>query len=82
MNDNEETEETEVLNDHDQFVKDMEAAGFETYEYHGRYFWKGPAITCLHEQLQEVIRATSVKVQWDHMGLNSYVIYPKKYQGE
>ncbi len=58
-----------------QFCNDMEDAGFDVFHYHGRFFWEGPAVVC--GDLQEVIRATEIPLQWDSMGFD-YVIYPKE----
>jgi hypothetical protein len=45
-------------------------------EYHGRNFYEGPAVVVRRSQLQDVIRATSVDVQWDQMGKDGLVVYP------
>ncbi len=59
--------------EHIQFAEDCEDAGFEVRFYQGRYFWKGPAASC--DDIQDVIRATEVSVQWDQLGLG-YIVYP------
>jgi len=62
-----------------QFVNDMKAAGYGDAlraEYHGRYFYVGPAVDVEREELQAVIRATAVPLQWDQMGESGLVIYP------
>lgn len=59
--------------EHIQFVEDCEAAGFDTRFYMGRFFWRGPSVVC--EDIQDVIRATEVPVQWDNMGFD-FVVYP------
>jgi len=59
--------------EHKQFVEECEEAGLEVRYYQGRCFWKGPAVAC--EDLQEVIRATQVSVQWDNLGLG-WIVYP------
>ena len=56
------------------FAQDMEESGFRVYQYHGRFFYKGPAVKVT--DLQEGIRGTGIKVQWDSMGLG-YVVYPQ-----
>ena len=62
------------------FIRDMKASGIEVVEeYHGRYFYVGPAVSTDKENgptLEDVIRATTVKVQWDNLGLD-YIIYPR-----
>jgi len=62
-----------------QFVEDMEAAGYEVRHYEGRSFWKGPAVVTDNENgdtLQDVIRATDVRLQWDQMGRCDLIVYP------
>lgn len=61
-----------------QFVNDMEDEGIEVEHYHGRFYWEGPAVRTDRNgwpTLQDVIRATSVKVQWDSLGLDQ-IVYP------
>lgn len=64
---------------YEQFVKDMESAGIEYEEYHGRNFYHGPAVRT-HENgfptLQNVIGATKVELQWDNLGFD-FIAYPK-----
>lgn len=44
--------------------------------YAGRFYWEGPAVRADNErELQEIIRATTVPVQWDSLGLG-YIVYP------
>ena len=57
-----------------QFVADMSKAGLEVRDYRGRNFYHGPSVDC--EDIQDVIRATKVKVCWDNMGLG-FVVYPR-----
>lgn len=60
------------------FLKDMENAGYQTYTYRGRNYYEGPAVnTDRHNgpSVQDIIRATTVKVVTDNMGLD-YVVYP------
>ena len=57
-----------------QFAEDMSNAGLEVRDYRGRNFYSGPAVFC--EDIQDVIRMTQVKVQWDSMGFD-FVVYPK-----
>lgn len=61
---------------YEQFRRDMEAAGRAVTDYHGRYFYHGPAVACDNNELQTVIRETTVEVQWDHLGLG-WIVYPK-----
>ena len=64
-----------------QFRADMEAAGLELEDYKGRYFYDGPAVRTDESRnegpdLQEVIRMTTVPVQWDNLGYD-YIVYPR-----
>jgi hypothetical protein len=63
------------MSDAMQFVQDMEDAGFEVSDYHGRFYWHGPAVSCDRDEHQEVIRATSVRLQHDQLGLG-VIVYP------
>jgi hypothetical protein len=60
-----------------QFVNDMESAeGFyEVEHYHGRAYWEGPAVRVEKNELQDVIRATTVRLQWDTLG-DGWIVYP------
>ena len=62
---------------YNQFAVDMEDAGYKIEDYEGRNFYSGPAIFIETEELQDVIRATAVKLQWDTMGRSGLVIYPQ-----
>lgn len=57
------------------FTQDMKKAGYTVESYQGRYFYDGPAVICERDEFQDVLRATTVKVIWDSMGLG-FVIYP------
>ena len=60
------------------FREDMEQAGYEVREYAGRYFYRGPAVTTSRDAgvtMQDVIRATEVRLQWDNLGLD-WIVYP------
>ncbi len=59
---------------HQKFRRDCEGNGFEVRHYRGRFFYEGPAVVA--HDIQDVVRATTVKVIWDNMGLD-YIIYPK-----
>lgn len=56
------------------FADQCEEAGFRVSLYRGRFYYHGPAVSC--DDIQEVIRATTVKVQWDQLG-KGYIVYPK-----
>lgn len=66
------------MNKQEQFCIDMLKANFTVKQYYGRLFYKGWAVKCRREQLQNVIRATSVNLQWDDMGRGGLVIYPEQ----
>lgn len=61
-----------------QFREDMIEAGFAVQFYNGRHYYEGWA-TVIDDQdhLQDVVRATDVKLQWDDMG-KGLVIYPRQ----
>jgi hypothetical protein len=59
------------------FVTDMTTAGYKPFHYNGRFYYKGPAVTVDRNDLQDVIRATEVKLQWDEMGRDDVVVYPR-----
>ncbi len=61
-------------NKYEKFRRECEEVGFDVWHYRGRYFYEGPAVS-VHD-IQDVIRATTVKVTWDNLGLD-YVVYPK-----
>ena len=69
-----------LVEDAKKFVEDMAEVGIETEHYNGRFFWQGPAARTDEDgwpTMQDVIRATTVKVQWDNLGLD-WIIYPVK----
>ena len=68
---------------YEQFMDDMEEAGYDIEEdYQGRSYYEGPAvrieggIRSVHAELQDVIRATKLYLQWDEMGSDGLVVYP------
>ena len=66
-----------INKNHEQFSHDMEVAGFEDklINYRGRFFYHGPAVVVPDDMIQEVIRATKVRLTQDNMGFD-YVLYP------
>lgn len=65
-----------------QFVDDMEEAGFDMFHYSGRFWREGPAVRAGNGRdeepsLQDVMRATDVKLAWEELGLG-WVVYPAK----
>ena len=58
------------------FVYDMERKGFAVFNYKGRFFYEGPAITCHKHLYHEVIKHTKVQLQHDEMGKTDIVVYP------
>ncbi|MDP3702900.1 MAG: hypothetical protein Q8R78_00705 [Candidatus Omnitrophota bacterium] len=57
------------------FREEMEAAGYEVQEYRGRNYYNGPAVTISRDQLQDIIRATTVRLQSDALG-KGLIVYP------
>lgn len=58
------------------FRHDMDRAGYCVKEYNGKNFYTGPAVFVEADDLQEVIRATTVRLQTDQMGKSGIVVYP------
>lgn len=74
-------EEENDKDQYEQFVEDMEKAGIDYEEYHGRFFYHGPAVRTNENGFptrEDVIRATKVKLQWDNLGLSDFIVYPRK----
>ncbi len=62
--------------DYNIFTEELRNAGFDVEDYNGRYFYHGPAVRAEDEiEMQNVIRGTTVNVQWDSMGMG-YIVYP------
>ena len=61
-----------------QFRSDMESAARDVEFYNGRYYYKGWAVrTNGLDGLQEAIRDTKVSLQWDELGKDGNIVYPK-----
>lgn len=63
-----------------QFQEQAEAAGYEVNEYHGRYFYYGPAVWLDNQdQYHDFIRAinTDIRLQCDDCGKTGKIVYPK-----
>ena len=61
---------------HQTFRSECEAAGFVVEHYRGRFFYEGPAVRCESEaEYQDVMRATTVRVQRDQLG-RGWIVYP------
>lgn len=56
-----------------QFVEDMEDAGFEVEHYRGRSFWEGPAVRVADPG--DATCETKIKCQFDSLG-RGYIVYP------
>ena len=69
--------------EHVAFVNDMEENGYGDVlrEYSGRCNYHGPAVVVEDYLLQDVIRATEVRLRTDSMGLKT-VVYPSVGQAE
>ncbi len=62
---------------YEQFRQDLEEAGYEVEHYQGRWFYQGPAVRIDSDELQDIIRLTDVKVQWDELGKDGLIVYPR-----
>jgi hypothetical protein len=61
---------------YNQFAEEMEDAGFEVdYDYHGRADYVGPAVRVERSDEQAVIRASTMHLRVDSMGLG-LIMYP------
>lgn len=58
------------------FRQDMDTAGYAVEEYRGRNYYQGPAIQYEGYDLQNVIRATTVRLQTDQLGKSGLIVYP------
>ena len=68
--------DSDYTEDHaQQFCRNMDDAGLETYHYSGRWSWEGPAVN--GSNIQDAMSATKVHCQYDSMGLG-YVVYPRR----
>ena len=66
--------DVEQLNE---FVRDMESAGYRVRHYRGRFHWTGPAVEVRDmQEFWDVTGFTDVKLQRDDMG-KGYIVYPK-----
>lgn len=75
----EENDKEDDKDKYEQFVRDMEIVGIEYEEYKGRFFYHGPAVRTNENgfpTLQDVVRATKVKLQWDNLGKSDLIVYP------
>lgn len=58
------------------FVDDMERDGRIVLHYTGRHFYEGPSVEIERSELQTIIRATGLELQWDSLGKSGLVVYP------
>ena len=65
-------------NVYQQFVKEVEAEGWPHEEYERRYGDARPAVRVDDfEELQRLIRGTTVSLDWDTLG-TGWIVYPAK----
>lgn len=65
------------------FIHEIERDGrWELRHYVGKFYWRGPAIICEKSEFQEVVRATSIRLQADEFGKTRLVVYPVSHGGE
>lgn len=57
----------------DKFIRECESAGFKVENYRGKFLYEGPSVSTTN--IQTVIRATSMQVQWDLID-NTWIVYP------
>ena len=61
------------VNKLNRFEMDADAAGLTLSHYHGRYWYKGPAVS--GDDIQELMSFTTVKLQSDSLG-RGVIVYP------
>ncbi|MCL4756688.1 MAG: hypothetical protein KJ015_41440 [Myxococcales bacterium] len=57
------------------FVAEMSRAGRDTRHHNGRHGYSGPAVTADRDDLQAIIRETTLPLAWEELGLD-LIIYP------
>lgn len=62
---------------HRRFTEDLERLGYEVVEYNGRFGYQGPAVKVSASEFQGVLAGTQVRVMWDTLGKDGYVVYPE-----
>lgn len=61
-----------------QFRIDMSRADRDIRFYEGRYRYEGWAAKAEDfDDIQAIVRATKVTLQWDQLGKSGYIVYPK-----
>ena len=61
---------------HRKFVEEMKMVGREVEHYTGRNFYEGPSIHCDRSELEDVIRASTVRLGWESLGKSGLVVWP------
>jgi len=59
------------------FARDMAKAGFVTDWYGGRNYYEGLAVKVPRDELQDVIRATTLALGHEQLGKDRVVVWPK-----
>jgi hypothetical protein len=60
------------------FTADMEESNYSVEDYRGRNYYHGPAVRIDDgDELQDVIRATDVRVRWEALGRDGLIIFPR-----
>ncbi len=63
---------------YEQFCREIEEHGAHEIEhYRGRFFYEGPAVFIEAIEYEDVIRATSGRLQTDDLGKTGMVVYPR-----
>jgi hypothetical protein len=62
--------------DHQTFVSEMKSDGRDVEHYNGRNFYEGPSIHCDRSELEDVIRASTVRLGWESLGKSGLVVWP------
>ncbi len=62
---------------YDKFTQDMNDYNRDVEEYNGRNLYHGPAVRIKADELQDILRETEIPLQWDELGYNGLIVYPK-----
>jgi len=57
------------------FIAEMTRAGRYTRHYNGRHGYSGPAVTADRDDLQAIIRETTLPLAWEELGLD-LIVHP------
>jgi hypothetical protein len=66
--------------EHNRFVEDMTTSQYKVIDYHGKKFWRGPAVKCgKRSEVADVSSATRVRTIYEEETDGSFVVHPASY---